>query len=94
MPLSALGQERPFCHLSNESGLPPTPDILRHRSEPPLRARRRPEQVQQHSVQKLGLLEGALLDNLIGDGKEAGRNGETEYFSCPQVDHEAKLRRL
>jgi hypothetical protein len=31
-----MGQERPFRHLSEESGLPPTPDILRHRSEPPL----------------------------------------------------------
>ena len=38
---TASGQERPFCHLRKESGLPPTPDILRHRSEPPLRVESR-----------------------------------------------------
>ena len=36
--MSEAGQERHFRHLRKESGLPPTPDILRHRSEPPVRA--------------------------------------------------------
>jgi len=37
-------------------------------------ARSRPEQVQQHSVQKLG-----LLDHLVGDAEQRRRHGEAEH---------------
>jgi hypothetical protein len=37
--LIAPGQERHFCDVREESGLPLRPDISRHRSEPPLRAK-------------------------------------------------------
>src|SRR6266436_6573895 len=36
-PMSLVGQERHFRDVREESGLPPTPDILQHRSKPPLR---------------------------------------------------------
>jgi hypothetical protein len=35
---SAWGHERRFCHVHDASGLPPTPERLRQRSEPTLRA--------------------------------------------------------
>jgi hypothetical protein len=39
--MSESGQERHFRDVREESGVPPTPDILRDRSEPPLRAHNR-----------------------------------------------------
>jgi hypothetical protein len=37
--MSELGHERRFRDVHNESGLPSTPERLRHRSEPTLRAK-------------------------------------------------------
>jgi hypothetical protein len=42
--------------------------------------------VQQHSVQKLG-----LLDHLVGARGEPGRYFEAECLGCLQVDHELEL---
>jgi hypothetical protein len=39
---SGLGHERRFHDVRDESALPPTPERLRHRSEPTLRARSGP----------------------------------------------------
>ena len=36
--MTAVGQERHFRDVREEAGLPLIPDILWHRSEPPLRA--------------------------------------------------------
>ena len=36
-----MGHSRRFRDVCDESGLAPTPDTLRHRGEPPLRARNR-----------------------------------------------------
>jgi hypothetical protein len=48
--MTAWGHERHFRDVREESGPPLTPDILRHRSEPPLRAKSGREQLQQDSA--------------------------------------------
>jgi hypothetical protein len=40
-PISAPGHFRRFEAVGDESGLPPTPDVLRRRSEPTLWANKR-----------------------------------------------------
>jgi len=88
---SASGQERHFRDVREESGLPLTPDILRHRSEPPLRAITGREQVQQDAPENAP---SNLLDHLVSAQHQASRDFVADALRDLEIDDQFEARWL
>jgi hypothetical protein len=79
--MTAWGQWHALPHRSIAVRFTPVSGINSRSQALPSRAKRRPEQVQQHWVQKLG-----LLDHLVGDAEQRRRHSEAEHPGRLGVD--------